>query len=102
MVRGVASLAVALVAFVSGAAGARANGDRDVVLLQLCDHLISAQITDRADPDYGGLRCPSSNPEPHPVHSRAAEAVYPLAVAYQITGDERYRDAAIAPAIGSL
>lgn len=96
MVRGVASLAVALVAFVSGAAGARANGDRDVVLLQLCDHLISAQITDRADPDYGGLRCPSSNPEPHPVHSRAAEAVYPLAVAYQITGDERYRDAAIA------
>lgn len=64
-------------------------------LLPLVDQLVSTQITDPDDPDYGALVSPSMNPQPNPRHSRAAEAVYPLAVAYKHTQDERYRTAAI-------
>lgn len=60
----------------------------------LCDTLVSAQITDRNSPDFGALVCPSHNPQEHPLHSRAAEAAYPLAVVYRTTHDARYRDAA--------
>ena len=65
-------------------------------LLPLVDQLVSTQITDPADPDYGALVSPSTNPQPNPRHSRAAEAVYPLSVAYKHTQDERYKAAAIA------
>jgi hypothetical protein len=61
----------------------------------LCDQLISTQITDATDPDYGALVSPSTNPQPNPRHSRAAEAVYPLAVMYKHSRDGRYRNAAI-------
>ena len=64
-------------------------------LQPLVDQLVSTQITDPDDPDYGALVSPSTNPQPHPRHSRAAEAVYPLAVAYRHTRDERFRNAAI-------
>ncbi|WP_438481578.1 pectate lyase [Oleiharenicola lentus] len=63
-------------------------------LLQLCDTLVAAQITDSTSPDFGALVCPSTNPQRHPLHSRGAEAVYPLAIAYHETGESRYRDAA--------
>ena len=65
------------------------------VLHGLCDQLVSTQITDPGDPDYGALVSPSTNPQPNPRHSRAAEAVYPLAVLYRHSGDPRYRDSAI-------
>lgn len=64
-------------------------------LLTLCNTLINTQINDPSDQNFGALVCPSSNPDIHPIHSRAAEAVYPFAVAWKLTGDVRYRDAAI-------
>jgi hypothetical protein len=64
-------------------------------LLSLCKTLISTQINDPADPNFGALVCPSTNPENHPLHSRAAEAVYPFAIAWKLTGEIKYRNAAI-------
>lgn len=64
-------------------------------LTKLADQLTSTQIVDPDDPDYGALVSPSTNPQPNPRHSRAAEAVYPLAVVYKHTGAERYKTAAI-------
>lgn len=63
-------------------------------LQTLCDSLVATQITERTSPDFGALVCPSRNPQEHPLHSRAAEAVYPLAVVYRTTRDARYREAA--------
>ena len=64
-------------------------------LLALCDALLPTQINEPSDPNYGALVCPSLNPENHPIHSRAAEAVYPFAIAWKLTGKVKYRDAAI-------
>ena len=64
-------------------------------MLSLCDALLPAQLNEPASPNYGALVCPSVNPENHPLHSRAAEAVYPFAVAWKVTGNQKYRDAAI-------
>ncbi len=64
-------------------------------LKPLVDQLVSTQITDPNDPDYGALISPSTNPQLNPRHSRAAEAVYPLAVTYKHTQDAKYRTAAI-------
>jgi len=64
-------------------------------LIPLVDQLLSTQITDPDDPDYGALVSPSKNPQPNPRHSRAAEAVYPFAVAYKHTQDSKYKTAAI-------
>ena len=64
-------------------------------LYALCDALVPTQIVDPKDPNYGALVCRSTNPQEHPLHSRAAEAVYPFAVAYKHTGNIRYRVAAI-------
>lgn len=64
-------------------------------LLSLCDALLPTQQNESASPNYGALVCPSVNPENHPLHSRAAEAVYPFAVAWKVNGNQKYRDAAI-------
>lgn len=64
-------------------------------LLSLCDVLLTTQINGSSDPNYGALVCRSTNPDNHPIHSRAAEAVYPLAIAYKLTNEAKYRDAAI-------
>jgi len=64
-------------------------------LIPLVDQLLTTQITNPDDPDYGALISPSTNPQPNPRHSRAAEAVYPFAVAYKHTQDEKYRTAAV-------
>ncbi len=64
-------------------------------MLSLCDALLLTQLNEPASPNYGALVCPSVNPENHPLHSRAAEAVYPFAVAWKVTGMPKYRDAAI-------
>ena len=66
-----------------------------ITMLSLCDALLPTQLNEPADPNYGALICPSVNPENHPLHSRAAEAVYPLAVAWKVTGKPKYRNAAI-------
>jgi len=64
-------------------------------LLSLCDALLPTQLNEPASPNFGALVCPSVNPDNHPLHSRAAEAVYPLAIAWKLTGQTKYRDAAI-------
>jgi hypothetical protein len=64
-------------------------------LTSLCDALLQTQITDKANANYGALVCLSKNPDVNKIHSRAAEAVYPFAVEYKLTGQTKYRDAAI-------
>ncbi len=64
-------------------------------LKPLVDQLVSTQITDPNDPDYGALISSSTNPQSNPRHSRAAEAVYPLAVTYKHTQAAKYKTAAI-------
>lgn len=64
-------------------------------MLSLCDALLPTQVSNANNANYGALVCPSVNPENHPLHSRAAEAVYPFAVAWKVTGKSKYRDAAI-------
>ncbi|SDR67806.1 hypothetical protein [Opitutus sp. GAS368] len=88
--------AAALLALLPAAAAARAiEAQYDRLLLTLCDALVATQITDPASADCGALVCPSTNPQVHPLHSRAAEAVYPFAIAWRRTHDPRYRDAAV-------
>jgi len=64
-------------------------------LLSLCDALLPTQINNPSDPNFGALLCPSTNPDVHPLHSRSAEAIYPFAIAFKLTGKIQYRDAAI-------
>lgn len=64
-------------------------------LQSLCDVLLTTQINDPADPNFGAFICPSSNPDNHPIHSRAAETMYPFAIAYKLTNKVKYREAAI-------
>jgi hypothetical protein len=60
-------------------------------LTVLGEALLSVQNTDEQDPDFGGL----ADPESGIYYSRAAEAVFPFAVLYKRTGDQKYRQAAI-------
>lgn len=60
-------------------------------LLILDDALIDRQITSEIDENYGAIKCANCNV----LHTRAAEAVYPFAIAYKITNDEKYLHSAI-------
>ncbi|WEK34182.1 MAG: hypothetical protein P0Y53_16970 [Candidatus Pseudobacter hemicellulosilyticus] len=55
-------------------------------LLQLSDALLARQLTDPKVTDCGAIQCQHCNV----LHTRAAEAVYPFAVAYTITGHKKY------------
>src|SRR6185312_2126659 len=88
-------VAVLLGCLLACASGRALDARYDRTLITLCDALVATQISDPASPDFGALVCPSTNPQIHPLHSRAAEAVYPFAVAYRRTKDPRYRDAAV-------
>jgi hypothetical protein len=57
--------------------------------------MVATQITNQSDANFGALVCPSTNPDKDKIHSRAAEGVYPLAVAYKHSTQTKYRDAAI-------
>jgi hypothetical protein len=61
-------------------------------LLQMADALQRLQILTPADSSYGAITCPRCNV----LHTRAAEALYPFAISYRITGDDRYLRSAIA------
>ena len=56
------------------------------LLIEWCDHLLAAQITDEANEFYGAFECESC----HFPHGRADNAVYPFVCAYALTGDEKY------------
>lgn len=64
-------------------------------LYSLVDLLLSTQINDAQNTNDGALVSPSTNPDNHPLHSRAAEAVYPFAVAYKHSQDAKYAKAAV-------
>ena len=65
--------------------------DKLEVLYQLCNALCRLQITDPESEDFGAIHCISCNT----LHTRAGEAVYPLAVAYKYSSEEMYLTAAI-------
>lgn len=92
----VGSLFAALILSVSTLKAATVERAYYDALYRFCDALLTTQITAADAADRGALICPSVNPQPHPLHSRAGEAVYPLAVAFRETHDVKYRDAAIA------
>lgn len=60
-------------------------------LVSLADVLLQHQLKDKKNPDFGALKCDYDQV----LHTRASEAVYPLAVAYKITGKRQYLEAAI-------
>jgi len=62
-------------------------------LYGLADLLLTTQVA--SGDNQGGLVSPSTNPEPKPIHSRAGEAVYPLAVAFKHSQAQKYATAAI-------
>lgn len=59
-------------------------------MLALTDTLLQYQISSNMDINQGAIKCPSCKV----LHTRAAEAVYPFAVAYQQSRDAKYFDAA--------
>lgn len=61
------------------------------MLKKLDSTLFSLQNIEELSPDYGAVWCNHCNL----YHTRAAEAVYPFAYEYRITGDIKSRDAAI-------
>ncbi len=76
------------IAFVllAGILSSRANllHDRALHLMQrLNAAALRYQNADSADPDFGGIRCPACGL----CHTRAAEALLPLACEYRMTGD---------------
>lgn len=60
----------------------------------LSDALIKRQLTQKKAANYGAIECRHCNV----LHTRAAESVYPFAVMYSITNNERYLNAAISTA----
>lgn len=59
-------------------------------LLDLTNTLLDLQINQQSHGDCGAFVCKNCDV----LHTRAAEAVYPFAVAYKITGQKRYLNAA--------
>ena len=82
-----------------GAGGALPEAPTQATYLKalygLVDLLLTTQINDAQNPNDGALVSPSTNPEPKPIHSRAGEAVYPLAVAFKHSQDQKYAKAAV-------
>lgn len=60
-------------------------------LVQLADVLLDHQLKHVKSADFGALKCDYDQV----LHTRASEAVYPFAMAYKITGNRKYLDAAI-------
>jgi hypothetical protein len=60
-------------------------------LFTLDSNLLSLQIKDTGNIDFGAIQCPNCNV----LHTRAAEAVFPFVRQYQLTNDPKYLHAAI-------
>src|SRR6478735_7085525 len=63
-------------------------------LKDLTSALLKRQVVQKGDGHYGAIQCAHCNV----LHTRAAEAVYPFAIMYKISGDEAYLKAALATA----
>jgi len=62
-----------------------------LLLTELSEGLMANQVNDSSDPNYGAI----SDDRCHVFHTRAGEAVYPFAVLWKSTQDDRYLDSAI-------
>ena len=60
------------------------------LLIEWCDALLMAQVTDEKEEFFGSFRCESCA---FP-HGRADNAIYPLVCAYSLTRDAKYLDGA--------
>jgi hypothetical protein len=60
-------------------------------LVTLAEALYSLQIRDHSMPDAGAIRCKHCSV----LHTRAAEAVFPFAVAFQVSANPKFLEAAI-------
>lgn len=60
-------------------------------LTVLSNTLLNLQISDKADKDFGAIKCNECNV----LHTRAAEAMYPLAVMYKLSSEKKYLKASI-------
>lgn len=84
-----------LAACSSEASSTQATAFKDLVsslLKDWCDGMIAVQIVDPSDLSiHGALGCPSCS---H-IHGRCMDAVYPFLYMADVTGDQKYLDAAI-------
>jgi len=79
--------------------GANGYGQEKISLRQRSLHtmsdlnnaLFNLQISQKDDHNLGALKCPNCNV----LHTRAAEAVFPFAMEYKLTGEKRLLDASI-------
>ncbi len=91
---------ILLLLLLVSAASACAQSSHDIALrkelastlMEFVPALLSRQIPDKADANYGALRCDHCGV----LHTRAAEALYPFAVASRISGDAQYARSAVA------
>jgi len=60
-------------------------------LFTLSRALLNHQISNKKDLNYGAIRCDSCNC----LHTRAGEAVFPLALCYDYTKDNKFLESAI-------
>ena len=66
--------------------------DQSLQTMQVLNRaLLKLQIIEKNDVNHGALNCPQCNI----LHTRAAEAVFPFAMEYKQTGDNKYLRAAI-------
>jgi len=63
-------------------------------LFTLTDKLLTFQINDKSNVDYGALYCKECHDE-KVIHTRAAEAVFPFAIAYKHSNNDKYLQASI-------
>lgn len=84
-----------LLAFLTGkTVSAQSNQlkkESEKTLLVLAEALLKNQIHETGDASHGAIQCNECNV----LHTRAAEAVYPFAVVYKLTGKNEYLRAAI-------
>lgn len=69
----------------------RVETETQELLQTWCDSLLKYQLTHKSEALDGAILCPSCGI----IHGRCADAVYPLLYLSDLTGDAKYRDAAI-------
>lgn len=74
----------------SGRVGIPLRSEYAKTLLELCNTVEGLQIKDPADQDNGAIRCTHCNV----LHTRASESVFPLWVAFAISKETKYLNAA--------
>ena len=60
-------------------------------LFKLVDALLTHQVQDKKNKDFGAIKCDYDGV----LHTRASESVYPFSLAYQVSGNRKYLQAAI-------